>query len=521
MICRAIPYEGHEPYIFFSYSHKDAALAYPLLEELVRQGHRIWYDDGNHPGDDWAENIAKHLNDCRVCLVMLSKNSSESHNCRSELNFALTNDKKVMAVMLEQYPMSLGMRMQLGTIHYLRRWDYFSDMALLQKLTETEEFRVCCGGRGSMPMRRNEGPTKEELERQKRKQEEEAQRVRDWARDMAQLDENTSHTRRFRDDSDKKKKEKERLAKLEAERQAEQERQERERQARLEAERKAEQERQERERQARLEAERKAEQERQERERQARLEAERKAEQERQERERQARLEAERKAEQERQERERQARLEAERLAALRRSEIVLVRLNPRKVMHLNGSRITLGRSRQKCDVVLDNPHVSSRHAELILDNGRCFLRDLDSLNGTYCMGQRLGQSPVELTSASAFQLYQEIMLLLYGPWIQNTGAVGVLISQKTLGVRVITEDTMIMGRHHVWNDGTFKDPTVGRAHASVYLSDGCCYIEDNRSINGTYINGVRLPSGGRRQLQDQDIIRIGETQLTFCLVSL
>ena len=60
MNCRVKPYEGQEPYLFLSYCHKDATQVYPLLETMTRAGYRFWYDDGNHPGDEWPENIAQH-----------------------------------------------------------------------------------------------------------------------------------------------------------------------------------------------------------------------------------------------------------------------------------------------------------------------------------------------------------------------------------------------------------------------------------------------------------------------------
>ena len=150
MKCRAIPYEGNEPYIFLSYCHKDADRVYPLLEQLVSQGYRVWYDDGNHPGDDWLENIARHLNDCRVCLAMVSENSGASHNCRNEINLAIECGKKLMAVLIEDFVMPLGMRLQLGTVHYLKKQDYPSDRMLLRKLCETEDMQACLGAPGKL-----------------------------------------------------------------------------------------------------------------------------------------------------------------------------------------------------------------------------------------------------------------------------------------------------------------------------------------------------------------------------------
>lgn len=46
-------------------------------------------------------------------------------------------------------------------------------------------------------------------------------------------------------------------------------------------------------------------------------------------------------------------------------------------------SRLLIGRS-EGCDVVLDNPFVSSQHAELFVRDGDYYLRDLHSRNGTF-----------------------------------------------------------------------------------------------------------------------------------------
>lgn len=189
MICKAVPYEGKEPYIFFSYSHQDAARVYPLLEQMARDGYRIWYDDGNHPGDNWPENIARHLSDCTVCLAMLSAHAGDSHNCRNEMNFALSNGKKLMAVMLEEFHMSLGMRLQLSTIHYLKRYEFSDDGQLRQRLYDTEEMKACQGDptkvqwRQAGPQRKqedNKAAREAEEKRLAEEQAEEERRRRHW-----------------------------------------------------------------------------------------------------------------------------------------------------------------------------------------------------------------------------------------------------------------------------------------------------------------------------------------------------
>jgi len=126
MNCKAVPYEGEDKYIFVSYCHKDAALVYPVIEQLYQEGYRIWYDDGIHPGSEWPEVIAEHLGNCEMCIAFLSENSLLSHNCRKEINFAILKKKNIQVVFLEEVALSPGMEMQLSTIQAVMKGKYNS-----------------------------------------------------------------------------------------------------------------------------------------------------------------------------------------------------------------------------------------------------------------------------------------------------------------------------------------------------------------------------------------------------------
>ena len=39
-------YEGAEPYCFVSYAHINSDRVYPIVEQLMQRGIRLWYDDG-------------------------------------------------------------------------------------------------------------------------------------------------------------------------------------------------------------------------------------------------------------------------------------------------------------------------------------------------------------------------------------------------------------------------------------------------------------------------------------------
>jgi hypothetical protein len=60
----------------------------------------------------------------------------------------------------------------------------------------------------------------------------------------------------------------------------------------------------------------------------------------------------------------------------------------------LSGNRVVLGRSRE-ADIVLQDPNVSRRHAELRRDDGGWQIVDLGSTNGIKVNGRRVNQQPL------------------------------------------------------------------------------------------------------------------------------
>ena len=120
MKCNAIPYEGELPYVFFSFCHENQEIVYPLIERMAAAGFRVWFDDGIHPGQEWPEVIAAHLNQSAVCVCAASIEFQNSHNCKNELTFAVNGKKTVMAILLEEFEMSLGLKLQLGNTQQLK-----------------------------------------------------------------------------------------------------------------------------------------------------------------------------------------------------------------------------------------------------------------------------------------------------------------------------------------------------------------------------------------------------------------
>jgi len=107
-------YQGDEPYIFVSWSHDDAELVYPELQRLRDAGFNVWYDDGIRPGSSWREEVALALTECKLFIYFLTENAVGSENCHQELNFALSRERKILAVHLTPTKLTAGVELSLS-----------------------------------------------------------------------------------------------------------------------------------------------------------------------------------------------------------------------------------------------------------------------------------------------------------------------------------------------------------------------------------------------------------------------
>jgi pSer/pThr/pTyr-binding forkhead associated (FHA) protein len=69
--------------------------------------------------------------------------------------------------------------------------------------------------------------------------------------------------------------------------------------------------------------------------------------------------------------------------------------------------------------------------------------------------------------------------------------------------------------------DIALADASASSRHATVHAdpATGQAFIEDDGSRNGTYLNEQRLPASDRRQLRDNDRLRVGSMTLVVKLL--
>lgn len=76
--------------VFLSYTEADREVAKGLASHLEKAGHTVWYPDGAlFPGDNWALEVGKALDESEAMVVLLSPQAMKSDWVRKDIEFAL------------------------------------------------------------------------------------------------------------------------------------------------------------------------------------------------------------------------------------------------------------------------------------------------------------------------------------------------------------------------------------------------------------------------------------------------
>ena len=565
MRCYANPYEGNDPFIFFSYCHEDAAVVYPIIEYLSIEGFRVWYDDGIHPGDDWPEVIAEHLDKAKVCVAAISANSAESHNCRNELSYAVGNNMPFLSILLYDFPMSPGMRLQLSVSKFIRRYE-LPEEEFYQRIAASPVIAEC----RNPAVQADPGRMAQWRDHVQMYQ---AERIKE---ESPQIRENSLRSEWFgkRTQDDVKDSPGEVInpvPKTAAESPNEVEQKERETRAAREAEVErlrnlisekrsgieqifgswskgaeaaynswAEEEaslnplfpearlleEQKWKEAARKKAEEEAARKKAEEEaarKKAEEEARKKAEEEARKK---AEEEARKKAEEEADDEETIYLAETDEDAQTIIGEepyspALLVRMNTGEAFVLAKEINTLGRSEDADLSFSGNKAISRKHAEIIREGSQLFLHELGATYGTELDGVKIERGEtVALPACAELKLSNEQFFLVSGDacdLVFDEGKLCILKSRETGETKILTEQTLPLNRYHKWRQNVLGDKRISREnHAEIYWKHGSRFLRDMGSVQGTFCNGRRLKANESVELHNGDTVAIVETVFQY-----
>jgi pSer/pThr/pTyr-binding forkhead associated (FHA) protein len=133
------------------------------------------------------------------------------------------------------------------------------------------------------------------------------------------------------------------------------------------------------------------------------------------------------------------------------------------RVIPLDQQVFMLGAS-PSADVFLDNSYVSLMHAQIVRETDRFIIRDLDSRNGTYVNGTRLGKEGHTLQSGDLIELAEGEVRLRF----QSRGST---LSLRTGGLAEAGELFVDLKSRDVWVRGAKLEPGPCRARSSTSVA--------------------------------------------------
>lgn len=111
-------YTGNEPYLFVSYSHRDTAVVYPILDALHDKKYRLWYDESCENGNDFRDELRHRIEKAEAVLLFVSHSSMESPFCGMEIIVARENKKRLYPIYLDDVEVPPAFAILLSNTHH-------------------------------------------------------------------------------------------------------------------------------------------------------------------------------------------------------------------------------------------------------------------------------------------------------------------------------------------------------------------------------------------------------------------
>lgn len=153
-------------------------------------------------------------------------------------------------------------------------------------------------------------------------------------------------------------------------------------------------------------------------------------------------------------------------------------------------------------DIVVNSPYVSALHAEMILlDNGEILIEDKNSSNGTFINGQKLTSNVETPVRRGDLIKFGNVQLQWHQvPVLENPSKYKTILNLGTSQRCDITVNSQFTSRYH----------------ATLFVDKkGKCFIQDNKSTNGTEVKGSKIRPEKKIPIKRGDQVIIGDTDVT------
>lgn len=160
--------------------------------------------------------------------------------------------------------------------------------------------------------------------------------------------------------------------------------------------------------------------------------------------------------------------------------------------------------SSPSCDIVINNEYVSAHHADItVLDNGDILIEDKGSRNGTF-----IGVNKQRLQPGQEYTIHRGDRVMLGNEplrWEKIPQSASYPKARRVVNIG-----------SNQRNDIVVPGGVVSRYHATLVIDkDGKAMIIDNKSTNGTKVNGQKIMPGRPTPVKRGDIVIVGEENIS------
>lgn len=107
------PYSGNEPFAYVLCSISDDNISMPFIENTAQRGLRIWFDHNLRTNAlEWQQKTKKALNECDVVIAILSNNAIDNHVYRKQLTACIELGKPLFIINIDHPILTIGISKQ-------------------------------------------------------------------------------------------------------------------------------------------------------------------------------------------------------------------------------------------------------------------------------------------------------------------------------------------------------------------------------------------------------------------------
>lgn len=125
-------YCGNEPYILLKYGESNEKIAIDILNRFIERQFRMSYSGRDVIAISDASYLAERMLSSELVVFLISAEALESLAFRNSIHYALSRDKKLFCIYLDDVPLSHGFALQLSGVPNARLSTYDSVKDLCQ-----------------------------------------------------------------------------------------------------------------------------------------------------------------------------------------------------------------------------------------------------------------------------------------------------------------------------------------------------------------------------------------------------